>query len=44
MNGQLNSNIYNASNNEADIEELQKQIDSLNTSVGSISEKVDKTT
>ena len=44
MNGQLNSNIYNASNNEADIEELQKQIDSLNTSVGSISEKLDKTT
>lgn len=44
MNGQLNSNIYNASNNEADIEELQKQIDSLNTSVGSISEKLDETT
>ena len=44
MNGQLNSNIYNASNNGADIEELQKQIDSLNTSVGSISEKLDKTT
>ena len=44
MNGQLNSNIYNASSNEADIEELQKQIDSLNTSVGSISEKLDKTT
>lgn len=44
MNGQLNSNIYNASNNKADIEELQKQIDSLNTSVGSISEKLDKTT
>ncbi len=44
MNGQLNSNIYNASNNEADIEELQQQIDSLNTSVGSISEKLDETT
>ena len=44
MNGQLNSNIYNASSNEADIEELQKQIDSLNTSVGSISEKLDETT
>ena len=44
MNGQLNSNIYNASNNGADIEELQKQIDSLNTSVGSISEKLDETT
>ena len=44
MNGQLNSNIYNASSNGADIEELQKQIDSLNTSVGSISEKLDKTT
>lgn len=44
MNGQLNSNIYNASNNEADIEELQKQIDSLNTSVDSISEKLDETT
>ena len=44
MNGQLNSNIYNASSNEADIEELQQQIDSLNTSVGSISEKLDKTT
>ena len=44
MNGQLNSNIYNASNNEADIEELQKQIDNLNTSVGSISEKLDETT
>ena len=44
MNGQLNSNIYNASSNGADIEELQKQIDSLNTSVGSISEKLDETT
>lgn len=44
MNGQLNSNIYNALSNEADIEELQKQIDSLNTSVGSISEKLDETT
>lgn len=44
MNGQLNSNIYNASSNGADIEELQQQIDSLNTSVGSISEKLDETT
>ena len=44
MNGQLNSNIYNASSNGADIEELQKQIDSLNMSVGSISEKLDETT
>lgn len=44
MNGQLNSNIYNALSNGADIEELQKQIDSLNTSVGSISEKLDETT
>lgn len=44
MNGQLNSNIYNALSNGADIEELQKQIDSLNMSVGSISEKLDETT
>lgn len=40
MNGQLNSNIYNASNSE-DIEELQQEIDSLNTAVNDLGSKVD---
>lgn len=42
MNGQLNSNIYNASSSE-DIEELQQEIDSLNASVDSLNDRIDET-